>query len=291
MKKLTGIAICAMLAFGAIVTTFSKVGAVAPLYGVNYGNQLTPRNYRASAVSADLDELKRANVTHIRIATECYDNCGGWLDMTKQVAVAAKQRGFAVIWGVDSSNGALTQQTWQAFLNASPSIVKWCSDNKMDYCEVGNEEDDHVAKGFSPTTLRTMLKAEASTLKNLYPNQKLTYAATQPNIVNWMDAGAFDVVGFNLYGGNDTEFKQGITQAQQNPKAIVTEWNLDQGINSVNGSQTKYASSLVNRRNWLNQANLPNYIFTLRGGANGIDNRWNLWNGSTRTLAWKQLIK
>lgn len=306
MKKLTGIAICAALVLGAIVTSFHSAADARghrqptpppsaatgkPLTGVNYGNHLTPNTYSATAATADFAELKADGITDIRVATQCYDNCGGWLDMTKQVALQAKASGLTVMWGVDSSNTALTQSAWQSFLNASPSVVKWCSDNKIDYCEVGNEEDDHVAKGFSPTTLRTMLKAEATTLKSLYPNQKLTYSATQSNIVNWMDAGAFDKVGFNLYSWSGSPFQTDVTKVKANPKGIVTEWNLDDGINNVNGNQTAYANGLVNDRNILEAAGLTNYFFTLRGGANGIGTNWGLWNGNTRSQAWTSLIQ
>lgn len=263
--------------------------ATPPLYGVNYANDMRPSNYKASKVDADFKELKASGVNNIRLATVCYDNCGGgYITMTKAIALQAKKQGMNVMWGIDTSAQPIDMGIWTKFLNAADGYVKWANDNNIDFINYGNEEDNRVDnKTITKEYLHDSYLAKIAQLKTAYPNQKIIYAASQDNIGRWQNTGQLDAIGFNLYGGSDAEFREGIALTKATPKAVVTEWNLDNGYRGL--SQKKYAAQLLIRRNWLNDAGLKSYVFALR--TTPQDDRWALWVGNTRREAWKAIIK
>lgn len=261
------------------------------LYGVNYGHHIRKSTFDIRSVRADFEELKQQGIIGVRVAMAPFDNAT--VVLTQQIALEAKRYGFVTTWGVGVGTPNVTRARWDAFLASFLVYAEWARRNDIDYLAIGNEEELKVdGTSLTASTVRSDIKGLASTLKALHPI-KVIYATDQNNMVNWSDTGALDQIGFNIYGPGVVGFQNAMNQLITNPKAIVTEWSTAEGIDDsltgVNGSDATWATVLKTRRDLLNASKVPHYIFALRGGSFGIDDRWSLWVGNTRRAAWLAL--
>lgn len=260
-----------LIAILLLIWAIRANAATPKIYGVNYGHNFAGKRYDPVLASKDLNELKAAGVQSVRIYVGTPGNPE--VDMTKQLALLAKSKGFSVIWGV-SSDG-------QGFNSVDDILpyAQWADENHIDYFTVGNEEPDNA-----------VVNSLAVIINFHYPNLKLTtaVAAYQENINYWSSGfRALDTVGFNVY----VDFGNLTYQIKQNPRGYISEWNTDGGLDAVGGSQSRWARELVKDRNIINNSGLKAYLFVIRGNGGGINNDWSMWVGSTRRLAWQQLLK
>lgn len=270
----------------ALLILPAKAGAAtSKVYGVNYGHNFAGHTYSQSQASADLDELKADGVQAIRVYVGTAGT--GEVDFTKQLALLAKQKGFVVTWGVCTGGNDRTTSSWSKYLSGLDSYAAWANQNHIDYFTLGNEEE--LNTGLPHSTVQAGVRNEAAVLAAKYPQLKTTYAAAAypADVTAWSNTGALSQVGFNLY----VDFPNMTKTIAKNPKAVLSEWNTDDGINAVNGNQTQWANALVADRNAINAAGLKAYLFVIRGNGGGIDNRWSMWVGTTRQPAWKALLQ
>lgn len=255
------------------------------IYGVNYGHNFAGNTYDPNLATADLNELKVAGVQAIRIYMGTSGNYE--VNFTEQLATLAKSKGFIVTWGICTGGSVSTTPGWNAYLASVNAYAAWANSNGVDYFSLGNEEE------FVPlptTTIENGIRSKAAELKTLYPNLKLTYAAAAfPNLVTaWLNnTGSLDQVGMNVY----VDFQNITNQLRTNPKMVISEWNTDNGINYVNGSESRWATELVNDRNIINTSGVKAYLFVIRGNGGGINDDWSMWIGNTRRQAWGSLIQ
>lgn len=263
----------------------SGVSAQGKIYGVNYGHNFAGHTYSATQANKDLDELKAAGVTAVRL----YIGTAGTDEQvfTEKLAILAKQKGFIVTWGVCTGGSVNTAAEWSTYLHNLDGYAAWANANKVDYFTLGNEEE--LKPGHTHLQVQNDIRTVAAHLKTVYPNLKTTYAAAAypADVTAWSNTGQLDEIGFNLY----VDFPNMTKVIAQNPKAVLSEWNTDDGLNAVHGSQSRWASALVADRNAINAANLKAYLFVIRGNGGGIDDRWSLWVGNTRRQAWASLLK
>lgn len=253
------------------------------IYGVNYGHNFAGHPYDATLANNDLNELKAAGVKSVRL----YMGTSGQsdVDVTKTLAILAKTKGLITIWGVCTGGSVSTVTQWNAYLASLNGYAQWANDNGVDYFSLGNEEEFQI----TPSTVQSGIRTKAAQLKALYPSLKLTYAtAAEPAWISaWSNTGSLDSVGFNLY----VAFQDLTNQIKQNPKGYISEWNTDDGLNAVGGSQSKWATTLVKDRDIINTSGVKAYLFVLRGNGGGIDDRFSFWTGSTRRAAWTALLQ
>lgn len=282
MKRLLAIISGLLVLWSA---TAAHAQATPKIYGVNYGHNFAGHRYDATLASRDLDELKAAGVQAVRIYVGTAGT--GEVDFTKQLAVLAKQKGFVVTWGVCTGGNARSSSSWSKYLSGLDAYAAWANQNKVDYFTLGNEEE--LNTGLSHKQVQDGIRSAAARLAVTYPKLQTTYAAAAypADVSAWSNTGQLDQVGFNLY----VDFPNMTKTIAKNPKAVLSEWNTDDGINAVGGNQTKWASALVADRNAINAAGLKAYLFVVRGNGGGIDDRWSLWTDSTRRPAWKALTQ
>lgn len=255
----------------------------SPIWGVNYGHNFAGHAYYASLATSDLDELKAAGVKAIR--TYIPEIGTSDVDFTQKLALLAKSRGFIVTWGVCTGGGVTTSRAWSKYLASLEAYAAFAATNGVDYFTMGNEEEFNL----DSTTIQNGIRTKAAQLKCNHPNLKLTYAAaaSPDNITAWLaNTGVLDTIGMNVY----VDYTGITDRLKVNSKMTITEWNTDDGLNFVNGDQTKWADALVPIRDTINASGIPAYLFTTRGGGGGIDDTWSMWVGDTRRPAWSALL-
>ena len=239
--------------------------------GVNYGHHLG--TFDESTVTSDLQFLKGNGITKVRVAMPTYSS-STTIEKVRSVALVAKRLGMYVMYGVTAGSGsAFSASQWTAFKAQVLIEAAWASTNGISEFSLGNEEELHN-DDIDPTdaTIRTDIKALATTIKGLYPSLTISYQTAQTHITNWTNDGKGDLdkIGFNCYGGASTfytDVKSIVTNFGS--AGFVSEFSTNSGIST--DSEQQWESRIRARRNLLQELGISSgYFFAFTDGSFGL---------------------
>jgi hypothetical protein len=164
---------------------------------------------------------------------------------TQIAALAAKNKGFKVIFCVNASEHTLTAANWNAHATAVKGYATWAENNSMDEFCFGNEEENHNDKvTLTNAQVRTNIRALATEVQALYTIGDVTYSNAiwgqdeSDILANWISEGKGDIdqIGWFCYrdlGDPDFDYWMStiddITAEWTPDEAYISEFNLDSG--------------------------------------------------------------
>lgn len=266
-----------------------------PLKGINIGNDQssTPNlPYQSVENAADLASLK-GKVSRIRIAL-AYGLDQNDVNNLKRLAIAAKQQGFYVQFGITAGSDPDVNTYYNQWLSTDViSMAQWAQANRIDEFAIGNEEDWYceILDAFTaktPKEIRDDVRAEALKVRAVYSGS-IVYADAEGTLDDWIKEGigSLDRIYFNVYDSLPN-FQSVVDKIAQHFGAAhggVAEWSAEHGYNDLTQAgmtPQQYAQQIADREKILMQSGMPSYLFTLRMAAGGDDWGFILPDGTKR---------
>lgn len=241
--------------------------------GINYGNHVLPGvgYYNEEEINQDLDFLWRIGIRKIRISLSTYTYPSG-VDNTKALALAAKNKGFYIAWGV--SHNKNSDANWPSYISALLDAAAWAEQNNIDELMIANEVDaEYTMENGNPNSLTDpvgKLKALATQVKIVYSGIVSCSIAQGRYESSWMqDKGDIDLLGYNCYGssGSYSSFVQRITDlfnVYGNDGMYVSEWNLHFNFSSFPQPESTQTTQIGQRLAFLKGLGVNHFFFTYR---------------------------
>lgn len=249
---------------------------------MNYGHQFPNNPYDLQQVTADLQFLKSAGVTRLRMAYPVWNNTGGAIASCQALVQHALSMGFYVVWGVVLQSPANATQL-ESFKNYMfGTVAPWAQSLQNPNFElaVGNEEELHC-DGITLTiaTVISELSALAAAVRSVYTYGPVSYQASILHITQWSAQGVanLDRIGFNCYSRSaaGAAFQAGLIAAAFPGKAYVSEWGTGSGFADFQ-NETAWRDVIYGQRKAWQASGLPDaYYFAYRDGSFGLPaDRW-----------------
>lgn len=256
--------------------------------GMNYGHFTGGgSSFNQTVVDADMAYLYSKGVRYIRVAMTSANYATNVAD-TKSVALRAKAAGMYVIWGLTVQN-PITPTNWTAYKAAWDANASWANANGIDEFSLGNEEELHN-DDISPTdtTIRSDIRAGATTLKASYPSLNLSYQSSggSSHESTWVSEGkgGLDRIGFNEYDTiNNFTSRLATLYAGFGSNVDITEWSsLTLGIADWSGDSRRFAREISDRFKIIKDSGIGRaYYFTYKDGAFGVtQNSWAVYQST-----------
>lgn len=252
---------------------------------------------RTQQINADLDNFKAMGIKKIRVAMNYFGYSFG-ITAVKAVVVAAKARGFYVIWGVDGSGFAWhTDLNWRSYVNAVKLNAAWAQANGVDEFMVGNEIEYSQTVTGQLTNAVPKIKKLAAEVKNNIFFRTVSYAVAQDALESeWIAEGKgyLDKLGYNVYGSNGdfTDWQNKITTFYNafGSNMYISEWNLHATWSSFPQPESAQATAIETRAQWLQDTypTLEHFFFTGRWDDNS--GNFALYKGGTVRLWFASLF-
>lgn len=200
--------------------------------GMNYGNDfdLTEVN-----VASDLDEIKAAGITKIRIAIPGFLIDSSYIDYCHNVIAAAQNRSLETLWGLTAGATTMTSSNWSDYSNAVKVQALWGQNNGLDAFCIGNELEAKIdGSTLTAPQLKNNLRTLATECQAIFTRGRISYAVSQGNQAGWITENNLediDDLTVNVYGSytNTGNFKTKLTDMVNafGERTYITEWNLD----------------------------------------------------------------
>lgn len=273
------------------------------LLGMNYGNHyLSGLAFNAQYVDDDLTWIWSQGVRRIKIASGDLGNVIpldafhiARLATLKQVAMAAKAKGFYVIYGVTGAGG-LNDTNWTTYTTNVAAVADdlWNNGSPViDEFYIGNELE-LLPSG--PSSLQAKILALATDIKtNHFKSDGLTtfvsYNLPQGSSGAWIAAGIGDLdhLGYDGYNSGSGSFDAemiNMIAAFGRSKVYWSEWNVNSTWTFENTNNTNVCENieeecvqLYTRLQKIKALGLPAYFFTYRWDQNG--DAFSLYNSVT----------
>jgi len=218
--------------------------AVSNKLAMNYGQDTQGGVYNTAQINEDLEKMWDMGIRKLRIASSNYTYTAG-VNTSKTLALAAKARGFYIIWGVSHPPGTLSDAGWAAYTSEVNSAADWAEINGVDEFNIGNELEYLETTYTILTNSVSKIKTMATDVKTHF-SRIVSYAMAQSSKEyqgapsGWIASGKgdIDLLGYNIYGDNGLTIAQGKTQFETRITDLYTafgaglyisEWNIGTG--------------------------------------------------------------
>lgn len=274
--------------------------------GMNYGQDFLNGSYNATTANNDLARMWNLGIRKLRIAMSDYTYTAG-VNATKSLALAAKQRGFYVMWGVTHPGfGTLKNSQWDAYCDAVAAEAIWANDNGIDEFQVGNEIEysETIQPAGTFTDSVTKIQGLATRCRPLF-ERKLSYSVGQDtkegfveynptDLTGWrtLGKGDLDYLCYNVYGSGgsfaDFQVKINLMFETFGADLHITEWNLHSSFNSFPATEEVQAERIHERLLFMQELGISQtYFFAWRWDTTGskqfalrVNNTYRLWFNS-----------
>ncbi len=242
--------------------------------GINYGHQIT-LGYNTAQVDSDLNFLKAAGVSKLRVAFPIYTDSATIINC-QDICVRALAKGFYVSWGVVPWPNPITATIWSNFKTyVTGTLGPWAQSVGLSELSMGNEEEEVVdGTTLTAATLRSDTKTVAGTIKTNGFTGLTSYQSQTGNIAAWnaIGLGSLDRIGFNCYNV--------LSVFSTNVTTLVSNFGANTYVSEFGAITTGYPD-FNNEIDWFNDVSaritiLQNsgvgsgYFFTYRDGGFGI---------------------
>lgn len=264
----------------------SQYDIISKNIGLNFGHDALQSgvSYPTQTMNTDLENAWNMGVRRLRIALSDYTYTAG-VNATKVVALAAKARGFYVIWGVGYAH--LNDGNWPSYVDGVNTAADWAYANGMDEFQLGNEiegEYNWSAPG-ALTDVVNKIKLLADVIKYNHSLLKISYAMAQDRLEStWITEGKgrLDKLAYNVYGSwypvftnwadvfVDFKNKINAMYAAFGADLELAEWNITSSWANFPATEAEQESLISERANWIisEYPDMINYFFTYRWDTN-----------------------
>ncbi|HKX72564.1 MAG TPA: hypothetical protein VJM32_00970 [Candidatus Saccharimonadales bacterium] len=263
--------------------------------GMNYGHQYPNNPYDMQQVAADLDFLKSAGVTRLRLAYPLWNDSGTAIASCQALVHYALAQGFYVIWGVVAQSPANATQ-WAAFKDyIMDTLAPWAQglQNSNFELSIGNEEEFHCdGTTLTIPTVVSDLAALATAVQGVYTHGPISYQASIAHLAQWQSngRGGLDRIGFNCYSRTPAgaAFQAALILAAFPGSGYVAEWGTGNGRSDFS-QESLWTDTIYGQHKAWQASGLPEaYYFAYRDGSFGLPaDAWavKMTNGSFRSVA------